>query len=274
MRALSPRLGLGFEHTEVAHEDFLAYSSQHAVSWNQPPHRNVVPFGRDLLLSLLALPHVLRSGSHALSFGHDRDCRGAWVEHGGRRFPRNDVECTDDALVLEDCLASFGIAGLTLLPPVAGLSEFAVLRAMLVDHPELMACTSFCFWPGENCGRCAKCLRYHLAQRVLGVGEVLSFAADPLVAGVCPDLEEVLAMADESQVLFGREVIFGLSSLAARGDVRPWESALAFYATSDRHAAVRDLLPAWEAELLTETSDPQIRGRIRPGIGAASGALV
>ena len=261
-RAMAPSLGIKASYVQVRHAEYLSYSSAHAKEWNRFPHRNVVPFGRDLLLPLLTLPIALRHGSGVISVGHDRDCRNAWVETGDRLFPRNDVESHVDALVLERVISEYGLRGVEFLPPVAGLSEFAILREMMLEHPELMSRTSFCFWPGESCGRCAKCLRYYLAQRVLGVGSLLSFAANPLADGACPDLEEVLLEDDECGVLFGREILYCLSRLVERGDVRPDESALRRYAASSRHQAVRTQLNAWEVALLQMGDDPQLRGRI------------
>ena len=162
---LASTLRLCVHTIEVSHPEFLRLSSRCAKSWNQFPYCNTVPFGRDLLLAAAAAPLAAALDISYLSFGHDNDCRRAVVDHPVRSFPRNDVESLEGALVLAAYLNDYVVQGLSLLPPLAGLPELRILHDMLVRHPALMAKTSFCFWGGP-CGRCAKCLRYDLAQRV------------------------------------------------------------------------------------------------------------
>src|SRR5262249_32747113 len=147
-------------------------------------------------------------------------CRTAEVVHHGKRIPRNDLESRRGAACLEAGLRRHVHPGLNLLPPVANLSELRILRDMVVHHPELMEEIAFCFW-GERCGRCAKCLRYRLADRLYGDGR-LRFATDPLGEGACPELADHLDPSPRS-TLFQEEVLLMLGRLAQRGDVRPGE---------------------------------------------------
>lgn len=260
---LAPMLGLSVAEVGYRHEEFLPFAARYAIDWDRPPRCNRVPFGRDLLLPLLVLPVARRTRAAFLSLGHDHECRNAHVSWNGRVFPRNDVESAEGALVLEQLVRAGGLAHISLLPPVATRSELLILRDMLVGHPDLMERISFCFWPGANCGRCAKCLRYYLAQRVFDAGDVLRFTANPLSPGASPELDDLLASDDGNGMLFQQEVLYCLGRLAERGDIRPEEGRLAEFATSVACAAVMPLLDRWETELLTQGKDPQVRSPLR-----------
>lgn len=242
----------------VEHPDFDDLARTYSDAWDNFPLNNTVPFGRDLLLAAAAVPWALHRGAGAISLGHDNECRNAFVVHHGKRIPRNDMESAEVASAFERVLREHVHGDLSLLPCVANLSELRILHDMLVHHPELMRRTSFCFW-GRNCGRCAKCLRYYLADRVYGEG-ILSFAANPLADGACPELQEIL---EEPAMLFAQQVTFLLGRLAQRGDIRPGEDALVRF--RETHLArVGPALDAWEAELLEERADPQLPAGFRP----------
>lgn len=243
-----------------AHDDFLRLSNAYAVAWDDFPLCNRVPFGRDLLLAAAIVPFALAQRAGAISFGHDHECRTASVSHGGRSIPRNDVESADGALALERVLRRHVADDLRLLPPVAAISELRILRDMFVLRPDLMAKTAFCFW-GHCCGRCAKCLRYYLADRVYA-GDVLAFDVCPLVARACPELAELLDPAPRS-TLFQREVLVLLGRLAERGDIRPEEDELRHF-TRTVFPQVRPHLGAWESALLATHPDPQVPADFRP----------
>jgi 7-cyano-7-deazaguanine synthase in queuosine biosynthesis len=236
-------LGLSeVEELTVEHPDFLDFSRSFASAWDEFPLSNRVPFGRDLILAALAVPVALRIGAAHVSMGHDYDCRNAEVNYGGRRIPRNDLESTRAAMAFEGIVRRHVHPRLGLLPPVAKFPELRILRDMLVDYPDLMAETSFCFW-GRNCGRCGKCLRYFLAARLYRPG-LLSFESNPLASGACPELQEML---DDPTILFQKEVMVLLGRLAQRGDVRPGENELARFRDT-RLAEIEPHLNDWEAE--------------------------
>lgn len=252
--ALADRLDLDPLTVSYAHPEFLSFSSRYAVNWNQPPLCNTVPFGRDLLLSALSLPVLAKMGVPLLSAGHDHECRNAYVEADGRRVPRNDVESLEGALAMERYLSRHVLDGLRLLPPVAGLSELRILQEMLMRHSEIMRDTAFCFW-GGNCGRCAKCLRYYLAQRLFGV-EVLWFRTNPLGEHGAPEMDDVLDL-DRQGVLFQQQVLLCAARLVERDDIRRPEIRLQELARTVYPLVAEDL-DAWERELLTEATDPQL----------------
>lgn len=237
---------------ELEHQDFLALSGAYADAWDSFPLSNRVPFGRDALLAALAAAWALHQRAGYISVGHDAECRSAEVIYEGRRVPRNDIEHATVALTFESAVRQFVHPDLGLLPPVGNLPELRILHDMLVGFPDLMKRTSFCFW-GGNCGRCAKCLRYFLADRVYG-NEILSFRVNPLSAGACPELADLVS---GRETLFQRQVLLLLGRLVQRGDVRPDDVELATF-RDGYFPEVEPLLDAWEVELLAEHEDPQM----------------
>lgn len=255
---LSRRLELPVMRVDYVHEQFLELSTRYARNWNDFPLCNTVPFGRDMLLALLAVPVARHIGAGELSLGHDNDCRTAFVRYGGKRIPRNDVESAEGALALESYIRAFMTPSLALLPPLAQMSEYRILHEMFTRHPELMGETSFCFWDGDNCGRCAKCLRYFLMQRVVGAEGTLDFAVDPLAPGACPELDDLLG-PDDNGLLFRSEVLYCLARLVERGDVREGEDRLWDFERT-LYPELAPHLDARESELMALRPDPQVPG--------------
>lgn len=252
---------LGIEYTErvvVKHPDFLDFSNAYAAAWDAFPLSNRVPFGRDLLLAALAVPVALRVGASVISLGHDRECRTAMVDYHGRLIPRNDMESIEVSTSFEGVIQRHVHSQLRMLPPLANITELRVLRDLFVSYPEVMRRTSFCFW-GRNCGRCGKCLRYFLADRLYRPG-LLTFEVNPLTAGACPELAELL---DEPDVLFQKEVMVLLGRLAERGDIGHDEVEFERFKAT-RLADVLPHLDRWEYELLSEAPDPQVPQDFRP----------
>jgi 7-cyano-7-deazaguanine synthase in queuosine biosynthesis len=247
---LSTMLEVPYETFVVDHPQFLDLSTAYAQNWNDFPRCNTVPFGRDLLLPLLASPVARRHRSSRIVVAHDGDCRVATVSYEGKTFARNDVESAEGSRALNTFLGTFVAPGVTIASPVEAMSELAILRSMLLDYPEVMRCTAFCFW-GGNCGRCAKCLRYYLAQRVFGV-DVLSFAVNPLAVNACPELDDMLDASGRTGLLFQDAVLYCLGRLAQRRDFRSDEVRLSDFAR-DHLSRVEPRLDRWELMLLGES---------------------
>lgn len=253
VQRLSGRLELPTSTLSIAFPEFAHLSRSYATTWDAFPHYNAVPFGRDLLLAALAAPVALRSGASLFCMGHDHDCRTAYVSHQGKRIPRNDVEGIAGAKVVEAILERFAVPGLRMLPPLASITEHRILHSMFLLHPALMAETSFCFW-GQQCGQCAKCLRYYLVQRVLGREDVLSFRVDPLQGHNCPELLDYFASNWSSDALFSDNVAYCLGRLVQRGDVRAGEVLLQRFADEVDLPDLDDV----EQRLLARYEDSQV----------------
>jgi len=197
---------------------------------------------------LLAAPVVRRHGAERLLLGHDGECRAATVEYEGKTFPRNDVESKTGADALARYVERFATPGATIDAPLSTMSELTILHTMLVEHPHLMRLSAFCFW-GANCGCCAKCLRYYLAQRLFGV-DVLSFAANPLANGVNRELDDLVDLSGRTGLLFQSGVLYCMGRLVERGDLRPEEERLREFAQFV-YPAIEDKLHGWGRELLS-----------------------
>ena len=248
---LAEELRIDLLTVEYEHEHFLEFSSRYAKEWNRFPRCNVVPFGRDLLLATIAAPVAIASTCQSIVFGHDNECRHSYVQSDGHRFPRNDVESAEGAAALQHLLQLSSANDLRILAPLAMLSELRILLELVEHHPGLFARTSFCFW-GGNCGRCAKCLRYNLAQRLAGEPDLLMFRENPLATGVNPELADLLAAGVRGGVddglLFQRQVVYCLARLVQRGELKPGDDAVTPH-IDDLRALLPDL-DRWADDLL------------------------
>jgi 7-cyano-7-deazaguanine synthase in queuosine biosynthesis len=258
--ALSAWLGAPTETVTIEHPDFGEFTRAYAREWDRFPHWNRVPFGRDLLTAAVAVPFALASGASFVSMGHDNECRTAIVHHRGKRIPRNDLESAEGATILERAIRTYVHPDLGLLPPVGNLSELRILRDMFARYGELMELASFCFW-GDKCGRCAKCLRYYLADQVYGGGQ-LRFQANPLTPGACPELDDLLHPEPRS-TLFQKEVLLLLGRLTEARSSGPDEGELDRFRRT-HYQLVEPHLDEWEDELLAPRSDPQVPHDFRP----------
>ena len=116
--------------------------------------------------------------------------------------------------------------------------------------------TSFCFW-GQHCGRCAKCLRYYLVERVLGCEGTLQFALNPLEGETSPELGDYFAANWDSDALFSGEVAYCLARLVQRGDIRVGETRLRQFAETV-FPRLATSLDAIEESLMCIYPDPQV----------------
>jgi len=253
---ISQQIRLPVDIIDIDFPDFLTISSAYAVEWNSWPMYNAVPFGRDLLLALLACPIVRRHGASYLSMGHDSDCKTAVVTYRDKHIPRNDVESTEGAIALESYIRCHILSRVSLLPPVAGIGEYRVLHDLFTFHPDILRSVSFCFW-GGNCGRCAKCLRYYLMQRLLGGPTPFQFEVNPLAHDNCPELADYVNSWSDPSLLFRDQVIYCLARLVQRGDVGSDERHLKHF-ERDVYPTVRGRLDGLEDRLLAVRRDPQV----------------
>jgi 7-cyano-7-deazaguanine synthase in queuosine biosynthesis len=253
---LAQYLGLQYSILQFEFPQYLDLSSTYASNWNEFPAHNTVAFGRDMMLALLATLFMRHDGASCLSMGHDYECKTAYVKYQGKVVPRNDVESVKGALALEAYIQRFLLPTARLLPPIAGLSEFRVLHELLINSPGVIARTSFCFWGGK-CGRCAKCLRYYLAQRVLYREDIIHYAVPPLAGDNSPDLAEYIDKWRDETALFRKQVLYCLGRLVERNDIRPDETPL-FRFRDEVYPHVAADLDAMERELMRVYTDPQL----------------
>lgn len=228
---LGAHFGLPYDTILYEFPDFLDIARQYADTWDTFPHYNPVPFGRDLIIALLATLIAKHHRATYLCLGHELDSRSAHLTYHGKRIARCELESVEG----EESLAKYIHAAISptmkFLPPVGGLSEYRTLHEMYTHYPEVMAHVSFCFW-GHACGRCAKCLRYYLVARVMGKENVVSFDVNPLEGDNCPDLIDYFEnwQLQGSGALHHDEVFYCLARLVERNDIRHGETPLRRFA--------------------------------------------
>jgi hypothetical protein len=255
--ALAPLLHLSPHTIRFEMPEFLKVAKRYAILWDIFPGYNIVPFGRDLVLALLATPIARRADATYLCLGHEHGSRTNYFEYRGKRVARDDVESIAGGQLLEAYLQSFISPTLKFLPPVAGLPEFRVLHELFTKYPEVMPHISYCFW-GAACGRCSKCLRYYLAGRVYGKESLLQMQANPLYGDNCLDLSLCFQnWGTEEGRSYSDMVMYCLALLTERGDVRPGEALVERFA-AEIYPHIRLRIGAMGEQLMAVFPDPQV----------------
>jgi 7-cyano-7-deazaguanine synthase in queuosine biosynthesis len=254
--ALAGPLAVTYDVLEFEFPEYLELSRAYARAWDVFPAYNTVAFGRDMLLALLACLYMRHTGALHLSIGHGYDCKTAMVDYRGKTIPQNDVESVGGALALERFIRGFVLPDARLLPPIAGMPEFLTLREMILEWPTLFSKTSCCFW-GGRCGRCAKCLRYYLVQRLFDRESLVEYATNPLAGEHCPDLLIYVERWQDEQLLFRKQVLYCLGKLVQAGDVREGETLLARF-RGEVYPYIADNIETWGQELTRVYREPQI----------------
>jgi hypothetical protein len=254
---LAQVLGITYQTVEFDFPQYLDIARRYAGLWDIFPDYNVVPFGRDLVLTLLAMPLAQHYGVTYLCMGHEHGSRTSYLDYQGKRIARDDVESIKGGQLIEAYMQKFISPTARFFPPVAGLPEFRILHELHTKYPTVAPHISFCFW-GAPCGRCSKCLRHYLVQRVLGIEGLVHFQANPLEGDNCPDL---LHCIDNWQQDEGRSytdmVLYCLAKLVERGDVRPTEYLLRRF-EDEIYPHIADSVGQMYDRIMKVHTDPQV----------------
>lgn len=242
---------IGFDMPE-----FSNIAKRYAILWDIFPGYNIVPFGRDLVLALLATPLARRVKATHLCFGHEHGSRTNYFEYRGKQISRDDVESITGGQLLEVYLQRFLSRTLRFLPPVAGLTEFRILHDMFTKYPEVMSHVSYCFW-GPACGRCSKCLRYYLVGRLCGQEDLLSMEVNPLYQENCLDLRLCIERWGAEGRSYSDMVMYCLARLVERGDIRDGEVLVRRFA-DEIYPLIKDRVNLMAEELMEVYRDPQV----------------
>jgi len=254
---LAQVLQITYQTVEYDFPQYLEVAKCYAILWDIFPGYNVVPFGRDLILALLATLVAQKYDDTYLCMGHEHGSRANYFEYRGKRIARDDVESVKGGALLETYMQAFISPTIKFFPPVGGLSEFRILHELLTNHPGVMPHISFCFW-GNSCGRCSKCLRYYLVQRVLGKEGLMHFQVNPLEQDNCLDL--CLCIENwrrEEGRSYTDMVLYCLAKLVERGDIRPGEYLLERFA-AEIYPHVKDKIEQMYERMMTTHTDPQV----------------
>lgn len=254
---LAEALGITYQTVEYDFPQYPDLAKQYAILWDIFPDYNIVPFGRDLVLALLATPIARRHGDTYLCLGHEHGSRTNYFDYLGKRISRDDVESIRGGQLLEAYIQKFISPTIKFLPPVAGLPEFRILYELFTNYPAVMPHISFCFW-GAWCGRCSKCLRYYLVQRVLGQEGLIHFQVNPLEGDNCPDFHHCIeGWREEEGRSYTDMVLYCLTRLAERDDIRAGEYLLEQF-TAEIYPHIRTRVKEMGKRMMTVYADPQV----------------
>ncbi|KND43905.1 7-cyano-7-deazaguanine synthase [Streptomyces stelliscabiei] len=162
-------LGLPLTVFDIVSEPPLA---ELAAGWTTVPPSfpsvNTVPHGRELLLLSAAAWWCESAGTAAsVAFGVENSGWSDTFRLNGHSYPRSDTQ-SERGLTALQRLSSYCQPGmLTLVSPVAGLTEYRKFVDFSRWRPDLLNVCSFCFW-GVCCGLCQKCSLYYVIGRSLG----------------------------------------------------------------------------------------------------------
>jgi len=226
VRELSHVLGVPYSRGRVFFPQLSEIGRHYSTAFDVFPYENAVPFGRDLLLILVAALIARRQSTPFVCIGGDYDGRHRQIRHNDRTIHRHDLESAYACSTLQSFLWEFVSPSLRLMPPLAQLTKYRILHEMIVKHPVLASTASFCFW-GEPCGRCFKCQLYYLAERALQ-RKVFAFQTDPVL-----DRESEIALCvsdpDSENIPSSQTFHYFLSRIVERGEILPQEALLLEY---------------------------------------------
>ncbi len=140
----------------------IKYNLGKYSSW---PEANAVPFGRDLLLSILASVLCIQENAATIGIANDYE---SWeresVKIDREKYPetcRNELASKMAHPFLVQFLKSVFNQQINIVSPIIGLSKYAIVDRVATQYPTFIHRLSSCFWGGW-CGACHKCMTYGL----------------------------------------------------------------------------------------------------------------
>ena len=144
-------------------------------NYGQPPHKNNIPKGRDILTIALAYPLAVQHGCNFISHSCEKDLWDNNVIVDGKIIPLHDSQ---SKLVVESMSKQLELStGIGLFSPICGMHEIYILAWLLKKHPSKVGWMQSCFYDSW-CGKCSKCLRYYLVEKFAGTN-LIKFQVDP-----------------------------------------------------------------------------------------------
>lgn len=176
------------------------------------PLANSIPHGRDVVLAIAGGLLAGDIGASHVAAGYEYELWSKQITYRGREIARHDVQSRSGALLV-DRLLDLEL-GVRFFSPLAGLREMAILEHLVTVRRDAWSVLASCFWD-RWCGRCSKCLRYALAQAVLG-DECIDFASDPLDES-SPALVQLCASVTDPDTPFWEQQVRNLYALHRGG---------------------------------------------------------
>ena len=145
-------------------DELINIAIKHISSLGRPPVYNYIPRGRDLLSIAFSIPYAISNHCEYITHSCEKDLWCANINSNYGVIPMHDSQ---SYLVIKEInfllkkLIEIGV-----FSPIAGLSEYYILSALIKNHKYKLKQIQSCFY-GEWCGRCKKCMRYYLIQKSL-----------------------------------------------------------------------------------------------------------
>lgn len=251
---LSRLLGVGPVRVGLSFPQQLPIGKRYSNAFDTYPHENAIPFGRELLLLLLATLLAKKEGCPYVCVGADYDGRHRRLYYQGKAIYRHDMEAAYACDLLQRFIERFISPSLRLMPPLAQLTKYRILYEMFMHYPHLVCQSSFCFW-GKPCGRCFKCVMYYTVQRALRI-DAVQFEANPILENN-QELRIYISQWDNKDLLCPTAMHYCLSRIVERGDIREGEALLERYRTQV-YPHFQGKLASMEEELMRVYEDPII----------------
>jgi len=159
--------------------------------YGQPPQKNYIPKGRDILTIALIYPLAIQYGCSYISHGCEKDLWENNIEIDGKVIPVHDSQ---SKFVVEPMSKQLELStGITLFSPICGMHEIYILTWLIKNHPSKANLIQSCFYDSW-CGKCSKCLRYYLIEQSIDT-KVFDFKSDPsqMVNDVAVQLKNINA---------------------------------------------------------------------------------
>ena len=143
--------------------------------YGQPPQKNYIPKGRDILTIALIYPLAVQRRCSFISHSCEKDLWENNVIVDKKAIPLHDSQ---SRLVVESMSKQLELStGIGLFSPICGMHEIYILAWLIKTNPSKVGLIQSCFYDSW-CGKCSKCLRYYLAEKSFG-SSLINFQVDP-----------------------------------------------------------------------------------------------
>ena len=208
---LAAQLDLSVQHIKIDFPEFIPVAARYSKAIARSPLENSIPHGRELLLLAPALAIATQFDATSVCPAHENEVWTAQVNYQGKSIWRWDTQSEAMTAVLDRFARKYLKPSIRIFSPVATFSDFRKFEVLLMQFPDILENTSFCYW-GQWCGECIKCVRYYLYQRALG-GSLITFQHNP-VEERNPYLENYVYSWQDRELTYWADVQYALYTIA------------------------------------------------------------
>lgn len=210
--AIGKTMALSLAEASVDWSGIAQLTERHSTRPVAYPSSNQIPFGRDLVLASVATAALPGSLPGWVALGLENELLTKEILFAGEVVMRHDVQSLPGLKLASELLHL--TTGCRAFSPIASLPELAVMKFLLTAAPRAWDDITSCFW-ADWCGECPKCVRYFLAEAVVGVSRI-PFTRSPLANGA-PGVRAVAEAVEDETLPFRETQVLGLYALLDRG---------------------------------------------------------